>query len=59
MSGKGKRGMRLRWGTERKSTVLRYYFLTYFTVLLIPMLICCIYYIRVLSIINEDDIRSR
>lgn len=39
--------------------VLRHYFLTYFIVLLIPMLICSLYYIRMLSLLSEDDIKSR
>lgn len=44
---------------DRQSTVLRHYFLTYFTVLFIPMLICSLYYIRMLSLLSEDDIKAR
>jgi two-component system response regulator YesN len=35
------------------------YLLTYFVVLFIPLFICCIYYIRMISVINADDIKAR
>lgn len=39
--------------------ILRQYFFTYFIVLFIPLLICCSYYVRMLSVISEDDIRAK
>nr|WP_297864746.1 response regulator transcription factor [uncultured Acetatifactor sp.] len=39
--------------------ILRQYFFTYFIVLFIPLLICCNYYIRILSVISEDDILQK
>ena len=44
---------------NRQSTVLQHYFLTYFTVLFIPLLICSLYYIRMLSLLSEDDSKAR
>ena len=40
-------------------TILHQYFFTYFIVLFIPLLLCCNYYVRILSVISEDDIRAR
>lgn len=39
--------------------ILQQYFFTYFIVLFIPLLICCSYYVRMLSVISEDDIREK
>ena len=39
--------------------ILHQYFFTYFIVLFIPLLICCSYYVRMLSVISEDDIREK
>lgn len=39
--------------------ILHQYFFTYFIVLFIPLLLCCNYYVRILSVISEDDIRAR
>lgn len=39
--------------------ILRRYFFTYFIVLFIPLVICCSYYVRMLSVISEDDIREK
>ncbi len=51
MKKRGKRGM--------DKTILHQYFFTYFIVLFIPLLLCCNYYVRILSVISEDDIRAR
>ena len=51
MKKHGKRGM--------DKTILHQYFFTYFIVLFIPLLLCCNYYVRILSVISEDDIRAR
>ncbi|MGB8455731.1 MAG: AraC family transcriptional regulator [Anaerocolumna sp.] len=40
-------------------TILYQYLKTYFIVLFIPLLICCIYYIRIISVISDDDVKSR
>lgn len=39
--------------------ILRKYFFTYFIVLFIPLVICCTYYIRMLYVISEDDIKAK
>ena len=39
--------------------VLHQYFFTYFIVLFIPLLLCCNYYVRMISVISEDDIRQK
>lgn len=39
--------------------ILHQYFFTYFIVLFIPLLLCCNYYVRILSVISEDDIRAK
>lgn len=39
--------------------ILRKYFFTYFIVLFIPLVICCTYYIRMLYVISQDDIREK
>ncbi len=39
--------------------ILFQYMRTYFVVLFIPLLICSIYYIRIISVISDDDISSR
>ncbi len=47
---------------QKKSTdkaILRKYFFTYFIVLFIPLLICCSYYVRMISVISDDDIREK
>ena len=51
MKKHGKRGM--------DKTILHQYFFTYFIVLFIPLLLCCNYYVRILSVISEDDIRAK
>lgn len=51
MKKHGKRGM--------DKAILHQYFFTYFIVLFIPLLLCCNYYVRILSVISEDDIRAR
>ncbi len=51
MKKHGKRGM--------DKAILHQYFFTYFIVLFIPLLLCCNYYVRMLSVISEDDIRAR
>lgn len=42
--------------TKTSRSVLSHYLITYFIVLFIPLLICCSYYIRMISAIGEDDI---
>ena len=47
---------------KKRSTdkeILRKYFFTYFIVLFIPLVICCSYYVRMLYVIGEDDIRQK
>ncbi len=47
---------------QKRSTdrsILRKYFFTYFLVLFIPLVICCSYYVRMLSVISEDSIREK
>lgn len=39
--------------------ILHQYFFTYFIVLFIPLLLCCNYYVRMISVISEDDIREK
>lgn len=51
MKKHGKKGM--------DKAILHQYFFTYFIVLFIPLLLCCNYYVRMLSVISEDDIRAR
>ncbi|MDE6976717.1 MAG: helix-turn-helix transcriptional regulator [Lachnospiraceae bacterium] len=51
MKKHGKRGM--------DKAILHQYFFTYFIVLFIPLLLCCNYYVRILSVISEDDIRAK
>ena len=43
----------------KQDKIFWYYLLTYLAVLFIPMLICCFYYIYMLSLIAEDDIRAK
>ena len=43
----------------KQDKIFWYYLLTYLVVLFIPMLICCFYYIYMLSLIAEDDIRAK
>lgn len=40
-------------------TILYQYMMTYFIVLFIPLLICNIYYIRIVSVISNDDVQTR
>ena len=51
MKKHGKKGM--------DKAILHQYFFTYFIVLFIPLLLCCNYYVRILSVISEDDIRAK
>ena len=51
MKKHGKKGM--------DKAILHQYFFTYFIVLFIPLLLCCNYYVRMLSVISEDDIRAK
>ncbi|MBQ3890220.1 MAG: hypothetical protein II740_02585, partial [Lachnospiraceae bacterium] len=47
---------------KKRSTdkeILRKYFFTYLIVLFIPLVICCSYYVRMLYVISEDDIREK
>ena len=47
---------------KKRSTdkqILLQYFLSFFIVLFIPLVICCSYYVRMLSVISEDDIREK
>lgn len=44
---------------KKDKKLLRQYLLTYITVLIIPLIICSSYYIRVLSVISADDIKAR
>lgn len=39
--------------------ILHQYFFTYFIVLFIPLFLCCNYYVRIISVISEDDIREK
>ena len=39
--------------------ILKQYFFTYLIVLFIPLVLCCIYYVRMLYVIGEDDIRAK
>lgn len=41
------------------NAILHQYFFTYFIVLFIPLLLCCNYYVRMISVISEDDIREK
>lgn len=41
----------------QKNNILKGYFITYCIVLFIPLVICSIYYIRILGLIKADDIR--
>lgn len=41
------------------NAILHQYMLTYFIVLFIPLLICCVYYVRMISVISDDDIQER
>ena len=43
----------------KQDKIFWYYLLTYLAVLFIPMVICCFYYIYMLSLIAEDDIRGK
>lgn len=43
----------------KQDKIFWYYLLTYLAVLFIPMVICCFYYIYMLSLIAEDDIRAK
>lgn len=40
-------------------SLVHYYLVGYFLVLFIPLLICCIYYSRVIAVISEDDRAAR
>lgn len=42
---------------NKRWNVLHYYLITYLLVLFVPLVICCVYYIRVISMISEDDIK--
>ena len=44
---------------NRSQSIVRQYLLTYFVVLFIPLIIGCAYYIRMISVINHDDIVTR
>lgn len=46
-------------GRRSGNSVLYYYLTGYFLVLFIPLIICCIYYSRVISVISEDDLSAR
>ena len=43
---------------ERKN-ILRSYLITYFAVMLVPLTICCAYYLKIVSTISKDDIREK
>lgn len=51
--------MKIRKKRTTDKDILRKYFFTYFIVLFIPLVICCSYYIRMLYVISEDDIREK
>ncbi len=62
LNGKSPAGIDIMMIHQKKSTdraILRKYFFTYLIVLFIPLVICCSYYIRMLSVISEDDIREK
>ena len=46
-------------GVVKQDKIFWYYLLTYLVVLFIPMLICCFYYIHMLTLIAEDDIKAK
>lgn len=44
---------------ECGQSIFKHYLLSYITVLFIPLFICCIYYMNVISVISEDDRKAR
>ncbi|PPK78514.1 AraC-like DNA-binding protein [Lacrimispora xylanisolvens] len=58
MKQNGKKTFKL-FKKSRAHTILYQFMVTYFIVLFIPLLICSGYYIRMISVIGNDDIQSR
>ena len=58
MKQNGKRTFKL-FRKSKAHTILYQFMVTYFIVLFIPLLICSGYYIRMISVIGNDDIQSR
>ncbi|MBE5975065.1 helix-turn-helix transcriptional regulator [Lacrimispora xylanisolvens] len=58
MKQNGKRTFKL-FRKSKAHTILYQFMVTYFIVLFIPLLICSGYYIRIISVIGNDDIQSR
>lgn len=44
---------------SKKRNILLSYMITYFAVMLIPLTICCAYYLRIISTISKDDVREK
>jgi len=44
---------------NKNHTILYQYMMTYFVVLFIPLLICSMYYVRMVSVISDDDVQTR
>lgn len=55
----GEMGMHILSKRSTDKEILLQYFFTYFIVLFIPLVICCSYYVRMLSVISEDEIREK
>ncbi|HJD32148.1 MAG TPA: hypothetical protein H9912_09425, partial [Candidatus Eisenbergiella stercorigallinarum] len=56
------RKSRIRRGIYEKgkqNKIFRFYLLTYLTVLFVPMIISCLYYINMLRLIAEDDRKEK
>ncbi|MDK2964684.1 MULTISPECIES: helix-turn-helix transcriptional regulator [Lacrimispora] len=58
MKQNGKRTFKL-FRKSKAHTILYQFMVTYFIVLFIPLLICSVYYIRMISVIGNDDIQTR
>ena len=58
MKQNGKRTFKL-FRKSRAHTILYQFMVTYFIVLFIPLLICSGYYIKMISVIGNDDIQAR
>lgn len=48
-----------RTGKPKRKNILISYLITYFSVMLIPLTICCVYYLKIVSTISKDDIREK
>ena len=57
MRERGRRNRILEKG--KKNRIFWFYLLTYLTVLFVPMIITCLYYINMLRLIAEDDRKEK